>query len=146
MSALAIRKWADSMMGTGEKALESAGMTVKRVKHTGHALRQGSISAGTGALLGYASSQLKTGLDIGGSAPLDGIVAIAGLAGSVALANDEDGLGLVARDAGSAAAAIFAFRKMEAFGNAKKGATPSATAAAATAHGEDPILAAARHL
>lgn len=110
----------------------------------GAVIRQGSEAAFTGALLGVAEEKLGS-LDYK-KVPIDGAVALAGLAGAVAFAHEPFAGDL--RNAGSAAAAIFAHRQTVRYLKARKGAA---------VHGEeydgdsdmgaeDPIVAALQNL
>jgi hypothetical protein len=133
-----------------------------------HVLRQGGESAGVGAMLGALHVELPTGLDVhmgasGPAVPVDGIVAAAGLVGSVLWADNAYADDL--RNAGSAALTVLAFRKTHDFmasRAAAKGVTPGSVvaaqsagsapaqqAASAAAHGDmglDPIVALAQKL
>ena len=121
----------------------------------GHSLRAGGESLLVGGLLGVAHAQLKTGLDIK-KVPVDAVVGVVGLLGGIGLAGQKDGLGSDLRNSGTAALAVFSFRKTHDLIAAKmreKGKTPGSQAGAAiAAHGEsdfgdeDPIVAAARFL
>jgi hypothetical protein len=87
-----------------------------------------------GGLLAAASVELPNGLDhkMGNAiVPIDGVVAALGLVGGVAMSHEEFGPDL--RNAGSAAAAIFAFRKGSELYAKKRGKTVPAL----NAHGED---------
>lgn len=130
----------------------------------GHAFRQAGESVVVGGLLGYANATLKTGLDVG-KVPIDAVVGVLGLGGRALMAHD--GIASDLGNAGAAAAAIFTFRKTQAFVAAKRaekglptGAAPASAFKAKAKFagefggesfgvedfGEDPILAAARAL
>lgn len=146
-----LRKLYESTMDYGERARST-------LVASGGALRQGGESLIVGGILGAAHVELPTGLDIHGKIPLDAVVAGMGLLGSVFLAKDEVHNDL--RNAGSAAAAVFAFRKTHDLLEEKKkqrGETPGSTAGKAPAttpatashsgeFGEDSILTIARKL
>jgi hypothetical protein len=117
-----------------------------------------------GALLGAADASLKTGLEFplgDHHIPLDATAALVALGGSVIFAKEEMAPDL--RNAGSAAAAVFAYRKTHDYMSermAAEGKTPGSIAAKTAIAGEsaygfepqsnfgnedvDPIVAAAR--
>jgi hypothetical protein len=120
----------------------------------GQGLRQGGESLLVGGLLGAASVELKTGLDVK-KVPIDAVVGVLGLVGGAAMAHEEFGVDL--RNAGASALSVFSYRKTQAFLAAKKtaaGGTPGFTVhgddEGFVPHGdigaEDPIIAAARFL
>lgn len=138
----AVRRMLEKAMGAGPRAK-------MHVAATAHTIRQGGGAVITGLALGVADAQLPGGLDhrVGTTTvPVDGIVAALALAGGVGLAHEEYGADL--RNAGTAAAGIFAFRKGREFWLKKK----------SQIHGEsdygaedddmsrDPIVEAARRL
>ena len=139
------------------EAAKSGGVVHARsaIVATGHTLRQGGESVLVGGLLAAASVENAEngGLDhkMGTNVvPIDGVVAALGLIGGVAMSHEEYGPDL--RNAGSAAAAIFAFRKGSELYAKKRGKTVPAL----NAHGEDdygvddvgvdPIVALAKRL
>lgn len=139
----ALRKLFDSV---GGGALTSA---KPHVTEGAHVLRSVGESAIVGAALGYASINLKHGLDMPVpkttyNIPLDAAIGVVGALGAVAMA--KEGIASDLRNASAAGVSIYAFRKMQAFAQEKHAAGPKKM----TAHGdfgaEDPILAAARSL
>jgi hypothetical protein len=159
-----IRRYYENALGHGGRGL---GRVKAHAMGAAHVLRQGGESVVVGAALGALHVELPTGLDvhIGSSPaiPADAVLGVVGLAGAVLLAHEEVSSDL--RNAGSAAATVFAFRKTHDFLAARaasKGVTPGsvvaatssastagATAATAAAHGdfgEDPITQLARSL
>ncbi len=145
----AIRRWYESAKG-GSNAMARAKL---HAAAAGHGLRQGGESLVIGGILGAAHTQLKTGLDVK-KVPIDAVVGVLGLVGGAALAHEDYGVDL--RNAGSAALAVFAFRKTHdvlAEKMRQQGKTPgSAAATTPAANGEndfgaeDPIVKAARFL
>jgi hypothetical protein len=148
-----MEKWVEGISGTGMARVKSHALA------TGHAIRQSGESAVVGAALAALEVELPTGLDVSiplGSktivAPIDGLVALAGIAGGIAFSNEEVGTDL--RNAGAAALTILTFRKTYGFLAAKKrlaGGTPGGSIAGEFAgedHSaqstEDPIVAQAR--
>lgn len=139
-----VRRWLEKVTGT-EHSIARLGA---HATETGHTLMQYGESVLVGGAMGAIQASRPEGLDYK-KVPIDGAVAAIGAIAGVATAN-EASVGL--RNAGAAAAAIFTFRKTDAFIKAKK------TAGSATAHGEgdmgsdgdigaeDPIIAAARNL
>jgi hypothetical protein len=109
-------------------------------RHGLHVVRHGTEAAGVGLALGYLAGSREKGLDtpVG---PIDGAVAIAGLVGSMVLANDPRGFAQDALQVGTAALAILTYRKSEEWKRRKGSAIPSA-------HGdiEDRIMAMAKDL
>jgi hypothetical protein len=166
--ALTIREWYDRATGAG------GGLTraKKHIEASVNIVRGGGEAAITGAALGALDCALPNGLDIPVDKagkfqmPADALVAVAGLAGGVALAHEEYGTDL--RNVGMSAMSVFSFRKARDFTALKmreKGKTPgyqtsasyhsAATGTKAAAHGEfagemtggeDPIVAAGRLL
>ena len=154
-----------------DKLHHGGGSVLARAKHHvmggAHVLRQGGESAIVGGALAGLAVHLPTGLDAqvgstGKTVPVDAVVAAAGLAGAVFWAHEPMADDL--RNAGSAALAIFSYRKTHDFLAARlaaKGQVPgsavSAQASGASAapvaaangdygFGEDPIVAIARRL
>jgi hypothetical protein len=130
----AIRSWYDRMTGsiTGFAHNTVAG----HVREGTHAIRQGGEALITGAALGLIDAE--HGLDMG-KIPIDGVIAAAGLIGSVVMAHDPYGISADVRNIGSDALAILTFRKTKAWREKAKGKS--------TAHGEDdPIAIAAADL
>lgn len=135
-----------SLMARGGAHLRSAGATV----------RQGGESLVVGGLLGVAHVELANGLDIkvpnsNVILPVDGAVAAIGMIGGIALAHEEGGTDL--RNAGAAAASVFAFRKTYDFLAEKKkasGGKVGGTFAGEQEYGMgaevDPIIACARQM
>ncbi len=122
----AIRTWYEKNLGG-----TALGRAKKHVDAGAHAVRSGGESAIVGAGLGAAACYLKGGLDIpvdkAGkfSAPIDGALAAAGILGGVLLAHEDYGKDLA--NVGSAAAAVFSFRKSSEYLAAKlhaQGKTP----------------------
>ena len=163
-----IRQWWNSISG-------SSGMARARthVQSGGHILRTGGESLVVGGLLGAMDAKLKGGLDqpLGKAGadgkqhhvPLDAALGVAAAVASIAMAHEE--VGTEARNIAGTALSVFAYRKGKEFVAAKEaakaaaggkataqvaagGATAnlSAGTGGATAHGEDPIIAAARAL
>jgi hypothetical protein len=131
-----IRRYYDKAMGSGSSSLARA---KRHVIGGAQVIRQGGESALVGAALGALAVELPTGLDVHvGSSPaipVDAVVAAVGLGASVLLAHENVSDDL--RNAGAAAATVFAYRKSHDYFAAKavaKGITPgSAVHAAATA-------------
>lgn len=133
--------------------------TPHTVMHEGMAaIRQGGESLVVGGLLGLLQSELKEGLDPRG-VPIDGLLAIGGLAGAALFAESEFAPDM--RNAGAAALSIYSYRQTMKFLNEKRIAKAKAQIAGeledATANvagetddsdmgAEDPILEAARNL
>ncbi len=150
------RYW-DSAMG-GSKSMLRRGKS--HLLGGAHALRQGGESGIVGGVLGFAHAELPSGLDakIGSmthTVPLDAVVAAVGIGGAVLLSEETASTDL--RNAGSAALAVFAFRKTHDWRAAQlaaKGVTPGSVVAASAAKtatvqgdfGEDPIVAIAQGL
>ena len=148
----AIRAWYDRVKSGGNMAAKA-----KAVASSGaHGMRAGGESLLMGGILGAASVELKTGLDYK-KVPVDAVVGVLGILGSVGLAATEGAeYSADLRNSGAAALAIFSFRKTQdllAEKKRKKGGVPGFEAAKqVAAHGEsdfgeeDPIIAAARFL
>lgn len=124
----------------------SMGRVRSHAAATGHAIRQGGESLLVGGLLGAAAVELKGGLDVDIQGkvkiPIDGVVALAGIAGSVIMAGEEFAPDL--RNAGSAAASILAFRKTAEYMAKRKGGAAKINGEFEFGSEEDPILAYAR--
>jgi hypothetical protein len=133
-----IRAFYERVMGVTGGAVNAMG----HVREGGAILRQGSEAALTGLALGWIDGEM--GLDcIDNKAPIDGIIALAGLGGALVMANDPLGIAPDLRNAGSHALAVLAYRKTKAWRDEKNGKKP----ASSSAHGEtDPILALASEL
>ncbi len=126
-----IEKWIEGIQGTGIARVRSHALA------TGHAIRSGGESVVIAGALAAAHVELKDGLDVTVNLPgqnkpmvlpLDGLTALAGITGSIALSGEEVGTDL--RNAGNAALSIFTFRKTFAFLSAKKklaGGVPGGT-------------------
>lgn len=154
-----IRRYYESALGHGGAGLSRV---KKHVTGGAQALRQGGESVVIGAALGALHVELPTGLDahVGNSPaiPVDGVLAVAGLGAAVLMAHENVSDDL--RNAGAAAATVFAFRKTHDFLAARaasKGVTPGSVVAATSAaaspgtaphgdFGEDPIATLARSL
>jgi len=144
-----IKRWYDSVKG-GSSAMARAKL---HAAAAGQGLRQGGESLLVGGILGAASVQLKTGLDVK-KVPLDAVVGVLGLLGGAAMAHEEYGVDL--RNAGATGLSVFAYRKTQAFlaeKARKAGKTPGFEVHGddeGFVHGdvgqEDPIIAAARFL
>lgn len=148
-----IKRWAASLSGGGVGA--AAARAKLHAAAAGKGLRQGGESLLVGGLLGAASVALPTGLDVK-KVPIDAVVAGVGILGGVALAHEEFGVDL--GNAGSAAAAVFSYRKTQDFMAAK--ARAAGKKPGFEVHGddegfvphgedfgaEDPVVAAARFL
>jgi hypothetical protein len=139
--------WYRSVMAMGEADLAPPGTTKSHMTHQIGAVRQGIGSALTGFGLGMAQASLPHGLDLGktGKLPLDGIGGAIGLFGGAAMAAHGVRIGNDVRNAGAVAVGIYTFRKGHDFETERK-LHGGHAAHAAVAHGEDPIIAAARHL
>lgn len=145
----ALKRWFDSAKG----ASNAVARAKLHAAAAGNGLRQGGESLLVGGLLGAASVQLKTGLDVK-KIPLDAVVGALGLVGGAALAHEEFGKDLA--NAGAAGLSIFAYRKTQAFLAEKAraaGKTPGFEAHGddeGFVHGdfgaEDPIITASRFL
>ena len=144
-----IKRWFEAARG-GSNAIARAKL---HAAAAGKGLRQGGESLLVGGILGVASVQLKTGLDMK-KVPLDAAVGVLGLIGGAAMAHEEFGADL--GNAGSAALTVFAFRKTQQYMADKAraaGKTPGFEVHGdddeGFVHGdsgEDPIVAAARFL
>lgn len=115
---------------------------------TAHAIRQGGEALIVGGALGALHQQKGLDVSIQGkvNVPVDGAVAAVGLVGGIALAHEEYGADL--RNMGSAAAAVFAFRKTAEFVAKKKGQPVRAAGESGFEFGtesEDPIVSWARN-
>lgn len=121
------RKWLDTLK-VSDKAKVTA---LIHAKEGAAVLRQGGESIVVGGVLGAIAGNRAAGLDVG-KVPIDGVVALAGLVGGVALAGTD--FAAEARNAGATAAGVLAYRKTAEYFKAKKG---GATSAAAKVHGED---------
>lgn len=146
------RKLYEKALGVApQKAIAHASATLS-------AMRQGGESLITGGALGALHAHLPEGLDYK-KVPIDGAVAAVGLLGSIVAVHDESHRD--ARNVGSAAAAVFAFRKAHDFVVEKKIASGTATAKPAGGStskvageydgddgdfGSDPIVACARRM
>lgn len=115
---------------------------------TAHAIRQGGESLIVGGALGALHQQMGLDVSIQGKVtiPVDGAVGAVGLLGGIALAHEEYGADLY--NMGSAAAAVFAFRKTAEFVAKKKGQPVRAAGESGYEFGaesEDPIVSWARN-
>lgn len=137
----AIRRWYESMGG---------GLAVKRhVTETAQAVRQGAESGLTGGALGLFEAEHGS-LDVtiqGHEIPVDGVLALVGIGGSILMANDPTGLSADSRNIGSSALSVFAYRKVRDWRLTAKGGPVRSLHA--KAHGDvidmnDPIVQAAR--
>lgn len=145
----ALKRWFDNARGGGN-AIARAKL---HAAAAGNGLRQVGESVIVGGLLGAASVQLPTGLDVK-KIPIDAVLGALGLVGGAALAHEEFGKDLA--NAGAAGATVFSYRKTQAFLAAKAraaGKTPGFEAHGDDEHfvhgdfgAEDPIVAAARFL
>lgn len=143
-----IKRWLESAKGSSPMARAKL-----HAAAAGQGLRQGGESLIVGGLLGAASVELATGLDVK-KVPIDAAIGALGIVGGAALAHEEFGTDL--RNAGAAALAIFSFRKTQTFLAEKKrakGQKPGFEVHGddeGFVHGdfgaEDPIVAAARFL
>lgn len=107
----AIRRFWEQAKGGGSSIMSRSG---KHLSATGATFRQGGESILMGGLLGAAHVELPNGLDVHVPnskivIPIDGVAAAIGMVGGIALAHEDGGVDL--RNAGSAAASVFAFRK-----------------------------------
>jgi len=99
---------------------------------TGHAVRQGGEALVVGGALGALHAELATGLDVK-KVPIDAAVAAGAMVAGIAFANEDVSKDLL--NAGSAAAAVYAFRKSHDWMAQKKlsqGQIPGSTAAKAS--------------
>jgi hypothetical protein len=151
----ALMTWYEGLQSTGIETVKSKALAA------GHAVRSGGESILVGAALAAGHVELKDGLDVKvpmgtGRAdlvmPIDGWTAALGIAGSVALSDNEVGTDL--RNAGNSALSIFTFRKTFAFLSAKKRAAGGAPGGSFAGEGEetaqqqavDPVVAVARRM
>jgi hypothetical protein len=141
-----IRRWYESVRG-GSSAMARAKL---HAKAAGDGLRSGGESLLVGGAL--AALHVEKGLDYK-KVPLDAVIGGLGLLGGAAMAHEEFGKDL--GNAGSAALAIFSFRKTFEFlaerkkkeGGAVAGGLKGASIAGESDYGaEDPVIAAARFL
>jgi hypothetical protein len=140
----AITKWVeDTMQKHGVRMTTASAKS--HVQATVNAIHQGGASVIVGGGLGALNAMLPTGLDVKG-APIDLGIGVAGLLGSVALANEPYASGMA--NAGSVALGVFSFRKMDAVVRKKRGmkAGVHGEFGEEASGGEDPIIAAARNL
>ena len=140
-----IRRYWDNARGGGSRGLARVG---RHLRGGAQVLRQGGESAIVGAALGALHVELPTGLDahVGSSPPIpvDAVVAVAGLGGAILMAHDAYSDDM--RNAGAAAATVFAFRKTHDFLAARaasKGITPGSVVAASSTGSSGPALASA---
>ena len=114
----AIRRFWEQAKGGGMSVF---GRAPAHLRATGETFRQGGESILMGGLLAAAHVELPNGLDVKAgkiTVPIDAAAAAVGLLGGIALAAEEGGTDL--RNAGSAAATVFAFRKTYDFMAEKK--------------------------
>jgi hypothetical protein len=104
----ALREFIEDKLVVGQP-LGSLSPTRKQINAAGQGLRAGGESLLVGGALGAAHAHLKGGLDFKG-VPIDAVAGIAGLIGGTLGADEEIGRDLA--NAGAAALAVFAFRKV----------------------------------
>jgi hypothetical protein len=155
-----IARYLDKLTGHGRELQERASdrFGLGHVNHTVDTVRQYGESGVTGALLGAAHAELKTGLDIKG-VPVDLGVALAAAVGGVVMVGQPAATDL--KNIGASALTVFGFRKTYDFlaeQKMKAGGTPGGQfgpAQKSAIHGEsfgdeedgeDPIVAMARQL
>lgn len=102
----AIRKWFESSQGPGGG--NKIALAKLHAKSAGEGLRAGGESLLVGGILGAVHAKSPTGLDIK-KVPIDAVVGAFGLVAGTMLAQEEVGKDL--QNAGSAALAVYAFRK-----------------------------------
>jgi hypothetical protein len=135
-----LRRFVDSL-----SAAQSAAAGVSPYARAGlHTLRAAGTSTVLGITLGAIDA--KWGLEYGKrKIPIDGLLALAGAAASLAFARDQDGLSIEARSTMSVAGGVFLYRKTKAWVESKKTSAPHGEGAANDTE-DDPIMAAARGL
>lgn len=153
-----IRRWFEKTTGI----TRFTGRARDTVREAGLGICQAGEGGLTGAALGAIHASAKTGLDVK-KIPIDGVVAVAGLGGAMAMAGEEMAHDL--RNVGTAGLTVLAFRKSYDFVAEKKlakGEAPGGTFGPAQKSkvageddddggsdvdvGEDPVVAAARNL
>lgn len=132
-----VRHWLD-------KARRSIGLGSSHMTHVAHhglhSVQQYGEAGMVGALLGFASAELATGLDIKGKYPLDLGIAAAGLILPLTPVDSLKALSADARNAGSTAFGIYIYRQVDKLMRAKRAGVHGDFAGESS----DPILAAAR--
>lgn len=147
-----LRKWYEGMTGGPSTGM---GITRKHVSMTGEVVRASGESLLVGGILGAAHAELKDGLDVkfnvgqqAVSIPVDLVVGLAGMGGSILLANEDSGVANDMRNAAASALSILAFRKSYGFMAAKlraRGSVPGGQIAGEASEVEsDPIVAKAK--
>lgn len=137
-----IRDWFDrvSAKALGHDKVESAGI---HVIEGVQAVRQGGEALLTGAFLGFVDSEMKGGLNatMGQSTvPIDGAIAGLGLAASVLAAGHHTGIGVDARNIGSAALSVYTFRMTKELLATKKASAKVAGEAGCDVSGEEDAI------
>ena len=102
----AIRRWYESSQGPGGGS--KLALAKLHAKSAGEGLRAGGESLLVGGLLGAIHAKNATGLDVR-KVPVDAVGGVLGLVAGTLLAQEEVGKDL--QNAGSAALAVYAFRK-----------------------------------
>jgi hypothetical protein len=135
-----LRRFVDSL----STAHEVAGGVSPYARAGLHTLRAAGTSSVLGITLGAVDA--KWGLEVGKrKIPIDGLLALAGAAASLAFARDQDGLSIEARSTMSVAGGIFLYRKTKAWMESKHASAPHGERAG-NDNDNDPIMAAARGL
>lgn len=143
-----IRDWFDrvSAKALGHDKVEAAGI---HVIEGVQAVRQGGEALLTGAFLGFMDSEMKGGLNATmgtATVPIDGAIAGIGLGVSIFAAGHPTGMGVDARNIGSAALSVFTFRMTKELLAAKKSATVAGEAGCEVSGEEDSIAVFARDM
>jgi hypothetical protein len=136
-----LRRFVDSL-----RTAESAASGVTPFARAGlHTLRSAGTTAVLSAALGAVDG--KWGLDYGKKkVPVDGVLALAGAAGSLFLARDPDGLGVEARSVMASAGSIFLYRKVKAWAELKSSPHYREHGGGSNDNAHDPVMAAAGSL
>ena len=138
-----IRRFFEKMTG----GVLSTSNAVGHVSAAGSAVREGGESLLIGAGLGLLDAEKGLDYTIGNNkVPIDGVLAAAGLLGSIALANHPLGIAPDLRHAGSLSLAILTFRKTKEWRENSKKPIPGAHGEGQTGFGDDPILRIANEL
>lgn len=138
-----IRRFFERMTG----GVVSSSNALGHVSATGAALREGGESLLVGGGLGLLDAEKGLDFTIGNNkVPVDGVIAAAGLIGSIVMANHPLGIAPDLRHAGSLSLAILTYRKTKEWRENSKKAPPGAHGEGHAGFGDDPILKIAAEL
>ncbi len=132
-----VRHWLDK----ARRAVGGSNHLTHAAKHAVQTVQSYGEGAATGAILGALNAELATGLDVQGKYPIDGALAVAGIA--LPLLPMFHDVGADVRNIGASAAAIYAFRKTDKLLRAKR-AGVAGDFGAEGQHSNDPIINAGR--